>query len=95
MNAGTWRQELERLLRLPENLVRFGYLDVELRGDGVRFKVLDQGSGFDPQPYMNFNPERSVELHGRGIAIARMLAFPDLHFREEGSCVEGLVRRVC
>ena len=95
MNAGTWRQELERLLRLPENLVRFGYLDVELRGDGVRFKVLDQGSGFDPQPYMNFNPERSVALHGRGIAIARMLAFPDLHFREEGSCVEGLVRRVC
>lgn len=93
MNSGQWRQELEHLLRLPENLARFGYLDVELRGDGVRFKVLDQGSGFDPQPYLNFNPERSVELHGRGIAIARMLAFPDLHFRDEGSCVEGLVRR--
>jgi hypothetical protein len=34
-----------------------------------------------------------VEPHGRGIAIARMLAFPDLVFLDGGRCVEGVVRR--
>lgn len=42
---------------------------------------------------MQLNPLRSVEPHGRGIAIARMLAFPDLVFLDGGRCVEGVVRR--
>lgn len=93
MSCGAWRNEVERLLDMPEHLDRFAYLRVELRPREVRFLIRDQGDGFDPAPYLNLNPARSVEPHGRGIAIARMLAFPDLVFLEGGRCVEGVVRR--
>ena len=74
--------------------MRLDQLRVELRPREVRFLIRDQGNGFDPEPYLNLNPARSVEPHGRGIAIARMLAFPDLVFLEGGRCVEGVVRRL-
>ncbi len=94
MSCGAWRNEVERLLDAPAYLERFAYLRVELRPREVRFLIRDQGEGFDPVPFLNLNPERSVEPHGRGIAIARMLAFPDLVFLEGGRCVEGVVRRL-
>lgn len=94
MSCGAWRNEVERLLDTPAYLERFAYLRVELRPREVRFLIRDQGDGFDPAPYLNLNPARSVEPHGRGIAIARMLAFPDLVFLDGGRCVEGVVRRL-
>lgn len=93
MAMGAWRNEVERLLGLPEHATRFAYLRVECRPREVRFLIRDQGQGFDPQPYLDLDPARSVEPHGRGIAIARMLAFPELVFLDGGRCVEGVVRR--
>lgn len=93
MALGAWRNEVERLLGLPEHAARFSYLRVECRPREVRFLIRDQGLGFDPGPYLELDPARSVEPHGRGIAIARMLAFPDLVFLDGGRCVEGVVRR--
>ena len=93
MAAGAWRNEVERLLGSPEHAAGFALLRVECRPREIRFLIRDQGQGFDPAPYLNLNPTRSVEPHGRGIAIARMLAFPDLVFLDGGRCVEGVVRR--
>lgn len=93
MVMGAWRNEVERLLGLPEHAARFAFLRVECRPREIRFLIRDQGQGFDPTPYLHLNPARSVEPHGRGIAIARMLAFPDLVFLDGGRCVEGVVRR--
>lgn len=93
MSMGAWRNEVERLLGLAEHAERFAWLRVETRPREVRFLIRDQGQGFDPQPYLDLDPARSVEPHGRGIAIARMLAFPELVFLDGGRCVEGVVRR--
>lgn len=93
MSLGAWRNEVERLLGLPQHAERFAYLRVDCRPREVRFLIRDQGQGFDPRPYLELDPARSVEPHGRGIAIARMLAFPDLVFLDGGRCVEGVVRR--
>jgi len=93
MAAGEWRNEVERLLSLPANAERFAWLRVECRPREVRFLIRDLGAGFDPKPYLDLNAELSVEPYGRGIAVARMLAFPDLVFLDGGRCVEGVVRR--
>lgn len=93
MAAGEWRNEVERLLLLPGNAERFAWLRVECRPRELRVLIRDQGPGFDPAPYLNLNAERSVEPYGRGIAIARMLAFPELVFLDGGRCVEGVARR--
>lgn len=93
MAAGEWRNEVERLLSLPANAERFAWLRVECRPREVRFLIRDLGGGFDPTPYLDLNAELSVEPYGRGIAVARMLAFPDLVFLDGGRCVEGVVRR--
>ncbi|WP_346286771.1 ATP-binding protein [Zoogloea sp.] len=93
MAAGEWRNEVERLLLLPRNADRFAWLRVECRPREVRFLIRDLGAGFDPAPYLDLNAELSVEPYGRGIAIARMLAFPELVFLDGGRCVEGVSRR--
>lgn len=93
MALGEWRNEVERLLQLPANAERFAWLRVECRPREVRFLIHDLGAGFDPDPYLDLNAERSVEPYGRGIAIARMLAFPELVFLDGGRCVEGVTRR--
>jgi hypothetical protein len=93
MAAGEWRNEVERLLLLPANAERFAWLRVECRPRELRFLIRDLGAGFDPAPYLDLNAERSVEPYGRGIAIARMLAFPELVFLDGGRCVEGVAKR--
>ena len=93
MNSGLWRREVERLLAQPGQRERFAWLRVERRPRALHFLICDQGQGFDPAPYLDLDPARAVEPEGRGIAIARLLAFPDLVFSAGGRCVEGVVRR--
>lgn len=93
MAAGAWRDEVEGLLMQPGNAERFAWLRVECRPREVRFLIRDSGAGFDPSPHLDLNAALSVEPYGRGIAIARMLAFPDLVFLDGGRCVEGVIRR--
>ena len=43
-----------------------------------------KGGGFDWTPYMDFDPARAFDPHGRGIAVARLSSFDDLEYIGEG-----------
>ena len=85
--AGRWHEEVERLLALPVNSgksveVRF------LREPGaVIVTIRDEGPGFDFRKYLDFDPERLFDPHGRGIAMARSESFDSLEFEGTGSTV--------
>lgn len=90
--SGTWQKEVERRLALPENAAKRVDLRIERTGDVVRFTIRDEGPGFDWSRFMEVDPQRAFDTHGRGIAISRAMSFDSIEFRGSGSEVVATVR---
>ena len=89
--TGGWREEVERRLALPENTSKRAEVSFE-RADGqLRFTIRDQGRGFDWQTYLQIDPQRAFDTHGRGIAMANRLSFSHIEYRGCGNEVVGTV----
>ena len=54
----------------------------------IRVLIRDQGRGFDWQRYLNMDPARAGDIHGRGIAMSRMLSFDSIRYLGSGNEVE-------
>ena len=85
--AGSWQDEVQRRLRLPEFRDRYVEVGFQRLPDSLCFTIQDQGDGFDWLDYLDFSPERAFDLHGRGIAMARKLSFDHLQYQGNGSTV--------
>ncbi|MBF0138827.1 MAG: hypothetical protein HQL74_00960 [Magnetococcales bacterium] len=46
----------------------------------------------DNEPYLDFNPERMLDTHGRGIAIAFKASFDDVRYLGSGNEVECTIK---
>jgi CheY-like chemotaxis protein/anti-sigma regulatory factor (Ser/Thr protein kinase) len=88
---GNWMNEVERRLELVENKDKYAEIDFYADGRFVRIKITDQGEGFDWQDYMEFDPRRVYDNHGRGIAMANKLSFDSLEYMNKGNEVEVTV----
>lgn len=80
VTSGRWQEEVDSRLRQPQ----YGHKKVHVRvvrEDGaITFSIKDQGRGFDPAPYLEFSPERATDVHGRGIAMSKVLSFDSLEY---------------
>jgi CheY-like chemotaxis protein len=86
-----WAEEIARRLALPENLDKRVAVDFVRDDKQIAFTVRDQGCGFDWQRYLDFDPDRAFDPNGRGIALARSLAFASLSYGGNGSQVTAVV----
>jgi anti-sigma regulatory factor (Ser/Thr protein kinase) len=93
MRSGTWQMEVERRLSAKENIDGYIELEFKVEADTVQIRIRDQGQGFDWTPYLDFNPERAFEPHGRGIAMARLSSFDDLEYLGDGNEVLATVKK--
>jgi CheY-like chemotaxis protein len=84
--------EIDRRLAQPEQFARWAEIRVERELSGVRFRIEDQGEGFDWTGFLDISSERIFESHGRGIAMARHLAFADLQYQGKGNVVIAFVQ---
>ncbi len=93
MRRGMWQIEVER--RLNSEAHQGGYIELEFQvaDDTVQIRIRDQGQGFDWTPYMDFDPGRAFDPHGRGIAVARLSSFDDLEYVGDGNEVIATVRK--
>ena len=91
--TGSWTDEVERRLALPEYCQRKASVAFELIGTTIELTVKDEGDGFDWRPYMELSPHRAMDTHGRGIALANMLSFSSLEYRGNGSEVCARVEK--
>ncbi len=87
-----WREEIERRLRLPQFQGRRATVRMERAEAGIRFTIRDQGSGFDWRGFLDFDPLRAFDPNGRGIALARQLAFSHVAYEGCGNVVVAMVR---
>ena len=86
-----WVDEIQRRLGDPTWSARRAELDVERSDVGLSFTIRDQGRGFDWTGYLEMDPERAFDPHGRGIAVARQLAFTSVEYRGNGNTVVARV----
>lgn len=83
--AGTWREVVNRRQTLPENASKKVNVIFARKKEGLYLRITDQGNGFDWRAYMQIDPSRASDNHGRGIALANMVSFDKLSYNEVGN----------
>ncbi len=84
--------EVQRRLDSPEYKDRWATIEVENSGSEIVFTVCDHGQGFDWKKYMEIDPSRAFDSHGRGIAYARLVSFDSLSYEGVGNVVRCAVK---
>lgn len=92
LRTDRWREEVERRLGHSKYSDRLAMVEVEKTREAVVFRIRDQGVGFEPGPYLEIDPRRVLDAHGRGIAMARLLSFDDLQYEDGGRTAVATVR---
>ena len=90
-DSAAWNEEVCRRMAMPEHATKRAEVSFE-RGVGqLRFTIRDQGTGFDWKRYLQVDPQRAFDTHGRGIAMANRLSFSNIEYRGCGNEVVGVV----
>ncbi|MCK5573336.1 MAG: response regulator [Bacteroidetes bacterium] len=69
MEQGTWHEEVDRRLALPQNHDKYVIVRVKRHPDKLTISVEDQGPGFEYEKYLTMDESRVFHVHGRGIAM--------------------------
>lgn len=85
-----WRAEVERRCNLKENINKFVEVIFQRKGNRYSIRVSDKGDGFAWKKFMQVDPSRAMDNHGRGIARANML-FDKLIYNRTGNIVIAVV----
>jgi len=88
---GALHGEIQRRLADGRFRDRTATVRVKRQPNQVEITIRDEGPGFDPQPYLSIDPARVFDSHGRGIAIAKLMSFDDLEYRDGGCEVIGRI----
>jgi CheY-like chemotaxis protein len=87
-----WREEVDRLTRLPENAGLKVDVHFEKTPEEIVIIIEDMGPGFDWKPYLDFSPDRVFDTHGRGIAIAGNYSFHQIEYLSRGNIVRAIIK---
>jgi CheY-like chemotaxis protein len=93
MYEGQWTEEINRRLDAPEFRDREVAVTFSRNAEEFTLTIQDQGDGFDWREYLEFNPRRAFDSHGRGIAIARKMSFDSVEYHGNGNTVIAKVVR--
>jgi hypothetical protein len=83
--ADRWEAEIEARLASPANSQKFVEVRIQREAGVLHVGIRDQGPGFDWRPYLDLSASRALYPNGRGIAMARHVAFRNLRFIDPGN----------
>lgn len=89
--TSAWLSEIEYRLSLEKNKNKYVEVDFKKTNTNIIIRIKDQGDGFDWRKFQNLDSNRVFDNHGRGIIMARNLAFEDLIFHGIGNDVECII----
>jgi CheY-like chemotaxis protein/anti-sigma regulatory factor (Ser/Thr protein kinase) len=87
-----WELEVEARLQDPAYAGREVEVNYHRDPDRIRVVIRDQGEGFDWRKYVDIDPARAFDTHGRGIAMSRMVSFDSVEYHGCGNEVEVVVK---
>ena len=90
-NCHEWEAEVLRRLGLRENASKRVDVHFQRDGDQLHFHIRDEGNGFEWRRYLDIDPHRAFDTHGRGILLARHFSFSALEYRGRGNEVTATV----
>ena len=90
-NCHDWEAEVLRRLDLSENAEKKVDVHFQRAGDEIHFHIRDEGNGFEWKRYLDIDPRRAFDTHGRGILLARHFSFSALEYRGRGNEVTATV----
>lgn len=86
-----WKSEIDHRLEQPEFKDRSVEVELVQTPKAITLTITDQGNGFDCQKFMEIDPCRLFDPHGRGIAIAKSISFDELNYLGNGNQVVATV----
>jgi DNA-binding response OmpR family regulator len=89
--ANAWQSEVERRLEQADYRNRMAHVHVSRGIGSLQFLVRDEGPGFPWRDFLELDPTRAFAPNGRGIALARELAFSKLDYVDPGNVVVARV----
>lgn len=92
LSEDKWSDEVERRLLSPQHSSQSVEVVMDKGADTLTVTITDQGQGFEWQKYMQFDPARAFDLHGRGIAMSSGLSFDHLEYLGKGNSVVTTVK---
>lgn len=92
IERGMWRHEIDYRCTLPKNKHKKVQVIFRRNEDGLYVKIEDDGDGFDWRRYLDIDPARAKDNHGRGIAQARAVSFDALKYNTAGNVATAIVR---
>ena len=90
-DEGTWLAEVERRLVMPEYRDRKVTVKMHKNDHKIDFLICDEGEGFEFADFLEMDPDRAFDNHGRGIAMSRLLSFDELEYLGKGNEVRAAV----
>ena len=82
-----WETEISKRLEQEEYKDKYASVNVVSDSGRVSYTIIDQGDGFDWTEFLEFDTNRVMDNHGRGIAMANKLYFSKLEYEGKGNVV--------
>lgn len=89
VKEGRWHQEIDKKLALPENKNKLVEIFFSHEGDSYSIRISDQGKGFNYKRFLQVDPSRANDSHGRGVARANM-TFSRIEYNKKGNQVTAI-----
>lgn len=93
LTMGIWNTEVEKRQAMEEYADRKVHVTLECNEQDIRVTIKDEGKGFEWQKYLDIDPGRALDTHGRGIAQANKISFDELQYNDKGNEVTAIVKR--
>lgn len=85
--SGDWDSEIARREALAENRDKTVTIEFSRSATSVRFRITDEGPGFEWKDFLDFDPRRAFDPNGRGIALARISTGGQIEYEGRGNVV--------
>ncbi len=83
--SDSWLDEVHKRQNMSENKHKKVKIDYKRDDKKITLHIADEGEGFDWQKYMEIDPDRATDSHGRGIALANMISFDKVEYLGKGN----------
>lgn len=91
LETGRLYDEIQSRIKLVPFNSRFVRVNYQRTDNEIIFVIEDEGKGFNWRKYLTIDDERIRSSHGRGIAMAKMMAFTELTYNDVGNRVTARI----